>query len=177
MTVQNRCAFLPRWPNYVFLVATKWLKIVRFWPLSEKVFMQPNSNLVCTLIVWLFRIDFLFGHVGEILFLELPWSDWKWWCPTIIWKSMHTIQFRLGVYTFWVIVKKWFAFFTTLAKFWPSSGRKINENDGYKIAENDGFLPLSGKIFMQSNSNLVSTLLGRMFRIYLLSGHGQIMAL
>ena len=38
-----------------------------FRPLSEKVFMQSNSNLGCTLIGWVFRIGVLFGHVGQIL--------------------------------------------------------------------------------------------------------------
>ena len=37
-----------------------------FQPLSEKVFTQSNSNLVCILIGWVFRIDLLFGHVGQI---------------------------------------------------------------------------------------------------------------
>ena len=40
-----------------------------FWPLSEKVLTQFNSNLVCTLIEWVFRTDSLLGHVGPILAL------------------------------------------------------------------------------------------------------------
>ena len=40
-----------------------------FWPLSEKVFTQSNSNLVCTLIGWVFRNDLLWGNVGHIFAL------------------------------------------------------------------------------------------------------------
>ena len=42
---------------------------VGFRPLSEKVFMQSNSNMGCTLIGWVFRIDSLLGHVGQIFAL------------------------------------------------------------------------------------------------------------
>ena len=33
----------------------------------------------------------------------------NWWFPTIIVKSIHTIQCKLGVYTYWVSVQNWFA--------------------------------------------------------------------
>ena len=36
-----------------------------FQPLSDKVFMQSNSNMVCTLIWWVFRIDSLWDHIGQ----------------------------------------------------------------------------------------------------------------
>ena len=36
-----------------------------FWPLYEKLFMQSNSNSVCKLIWWVFRIDLLLGHIGQ----------------------------------------------------------------------------------------------------------------
>ena len=88
-----------------------------FRPLSEKVFAQSNSNLVCTLIGWLFRISFLFGHVGQILGLWWPQNDWKWGFPTIIWKSIHTIQFKLSEY--WVTVQNWFAFWPCWQNFGP----------------------------------------------------------
>ena len=43
----------------------------KYWfrPLSEKVFTQPNSNLRCTLVGWVLRIDSLLGYVGQILAL------------------------------------------------------------------------------------------------------------
>ena len=71
-----------------------------FRPLSEKVFTQSNWNLVCTLFGWVFRIDSLLGHVGQILALWWSQKDWKWWFPPIIWKSIHTILFKLGVCTY-----------------------------------------------------------------------------
>ena len=140
----------------------------------------------------MFRTDSLWATLAQF-----------WWFTTIIWKSIHTIQFQLVVYTCWVSVQKWFAFeqcwpnfsplvarkihvkcvkmvvsdrylktylnnpiqtwcvrllgkcselicfWAMLAKFWPSRGQKITENCG--------FWPLSGKVFMQSNSNLVCT--------------------
>ena len=76
-----------------------------FRPLSEKVFMQSYSNLVCTLIGWVFRIDSLLGHVGQILTLEWPQNDWKWWFltnilkSTIMWNNDYSIYFKHGVYT------------------------------------------------------------------------------
>ena len=54
-------------------------------------------------------------------------------------------------------------FLATLAKFWPSSG--------HKMPENGGFRPLSGKVFTQSISNLLCTLMWWVFRIDLLLGH------
>ena len=53
------------WPS----VGHKMTKNGGFRPLSVKVFMQYNSNLVCTFTVWVFRIDSLLGHVGQILAL------------------------------------------------------------------------------------------------------------
>ena len=56
-----------------------------------------------------------------------------------------------------------------LAKFWPYSG--------HKITENGDFLSLSEKVFMQSNSNLVCTLIRSVIRIDLPLGDvGQILA-
>ena len=90
-------------------------------------------------------------------------SGSKWWFPTIIWTSIHTVQFKLGVYTYWVSVQNWFFF-----------GCPV----GHKITENGGFQPFSEKVFMQSNSNLLSTLIGWLFRIGSLLGHvGPILAL
>ena len=54
------------------LVATKWLKIMISDHYLKKVFMQSKSNLVCTLIGWVFRSVSLLGHVGQILALKWP---------------------------------------------------------------------------------------------------------
>ena len=93
----------------------------------------------------MFRTDSLLCHVGQILTVDYPKSDWKWWFPTIIWKSIHTIQFKLGVYTYSVSE----CFWAMLAKFWPLTTHKMTENGGFR--------PLSEKLFMQSHSNLVCT--------------------
>ena len=106
--------------------------LAKFWPssghkmtenggfrlLSEKVFSQSNSNLVCTLIGWMFRIDMHLDHVGQILALQWPRNDWKWWFLTFIWKSIRTTQFKLCVYTYWASVQKWFAFGPLVATKW-----------------------------------------------------------
>ena len=95
-----------------------------FRPLSKKVFKESNSNLVCALAGWVFRIDALFGHVGRILALYWPQNDCKWWFPTIFWKSIHTIQFKLGVYTYCVSVQNWFTLGLVgqiLAFWWPQN--------------------------------------------------------
>ena len=58
-----------------------WATLAKFWPsrghkmtenddfrpLSEKVFTQSNSNLVCTLTGWVLKIDSLSGHFGPLL--------------------------------------------------------------------------------------------------------------
>ena len=90
-----------------------------FWPLFEEVSMQSNSNLVCTLIEWVFRIHLLFSHVGQILAILLPQNDCKWWFPTIFWKSTHVIAFKLGMHTYLVSFQKWFAFPPRLPNFDP----------------------------------------------------------
>ena len=87
-----------------------WAMLAKFWPstvhkrtknsgfrtLSEKEFMQSSSDLVYTLVGWVLRNDLLSGHFGQILSLWWPKNDWKWWFLTIIWKSIHAIQFRLN---------------------------------------------------------------------------------
>ena len=193
---------------------------VRFRPLSEKVFTQSNSNMVCTHIGWVFKMDSLLGDIGQILALWWPKDDWKWRFATIIWKCIRAIQFKLGLYTYWVSVQNWLAFgpcwpnfgplvatkwlkmevlnhylkkyscnpiqtwsvhlsgksselihfWAMLTKFWPSSSQKMTENVDFR--------PLFETLSTQSNSNLVCTLTGRVFRIVSLLGHvGQILAL
>ena len=169
VSVQNLISFGPLWSNFGPLVATKWLQMVvsdhylkkyllnrtqtrcvhlfgkcsefiRLWatlaklwpssgqitsdggfrPLSEKLFTQSNSNLMCTLTWWVSRIDSLLDHVGQISALLC----------------------------------------------------------GHIFTENGVFLLSSEKVFLQSNSNLVCTLIGWVFRIDSLLSHvGQILAL
>ena len=206
-SVQNWLTFWPCWSNFGPSSGHKMTENGCFRSLFEKAFKQYNSNLVCTLIWRVFRIVLFFGHVGQILALQWPSNDWKWWFPTIIWKSIHAIQFKLVVYTYWVSVQNWFVFWprrqnfgslvaikclkivvsnhylkkysrnpiqtwcvyllgecselicclATLVKFWPSSGHKMTENGCFR--------PLFEKAFKQSNSNLVCTLIRRVFRI------------
>ena len=88
--------FWPRWPNFWPSSGHEMTGNGAFRPLSEKVFMQSNSNLVCTL-GWVFRTDLLFGHVDQILAHYWHQNEWKWLFPTIIWKRIHVILFKLGV--------------------------------------------------------------------------------
>ena len=82
----------------------------------------------------------------------------KYWFPTIVKKkNIHTIQFKLVVYIFWVSVQNLICLWATLAKFWPPSG--------HKMTENGAFLPSSEKVFIQCNSNLVCTLIKWVARI------------
>ena len=97
---------------------------VGFWPSSEKVFTQFNWNLVCTLTGWVFITDLLLGHVGQILALYWPQNDVKWWFLTTIWKSIHVIQFKLGLYTYWVCVQNWFI----VGPCWPNFGPLLATN-------------------------------------------------
>ena len=97
-----------------------------FRPLSKKVFMQSNSNLVCTLIGWVFRIDSRYQK--------------KYLCNPIQTWCVHLLGECSELICFWAM----------LAKFWPSSGHKMNQICGFWL--------LSEKVFTQYNSNLVSTL-------------------
>ena len=52
-----------------------------------------------------------FAHLlDECSEFYLPTNDWNWWFPTGVWKIIYTIQFKLGIYTSWVIVHQWFTF-------------------------------------------------------------------
>ena len=71
-SVQNWFALGRHWPKFGHLVAKKRLKMGQnfgFWPLSEKVFKQSHSNLVCTLVEWVFKTNSLLGLIGQILTL------------------------------------------------------------------------------------------------------------
>ena len=133
MGVHNWFAFGRHWPNFGHLVAIKRLKMGQnggLRPLSETVFTQSNSNLVCTFIGLVFRTDSLSCYVSQILILYLTQSDSKWF-PPIIWKkitksnstwSVHLLGECSELTGYWV----------TMAKFWPASDHKITENGGFR---------------------------------------------
>ena len=54
---------------------------------------------------------------------EMTENGSKWWFPTIIWKSIHTIKFKLGVYTRWVTVQNWIGF----RPWWPNFGPLVTK--------------------------------------------------
>ena len=100
-------------------------------------------------------------------------GTWEWWLsfrtlvrpcvrqrfPTIIWKSNHSINFKFGVSICWISVQNWFAF----GRHWPNFGPVVARKR-LKMGQNGGFQPLSETVFTQSNSNLVCTFIGLVFR-------------
>ena len=135
-SIQTRCVHLLGECSQLICF---WAMLAKFWacsghkmtenggfrPSSEKVFPQSDSNLVCTLTVWVFRIDLLLGwrwpNHGPLMLQ----NDWKLLFPTIFWKCNHAIQFKLGAYTYWLSLQNWFAFGPRWPTFWSSSGHKI----------------------------------------------------
>ena len=95
---------------------------VVFLPFSRKVFTQSNSNLCCTLIRGVFRIESLLGHVGQIWASSGQKTDWKWVKMLVSdhyqKKSNHAIQFKLVVYACWLSDHNWFTFGSR----WPNFG-------------------------------------------------------
>ena len=149
--------------GYFDMTSKPWIK-ASFLP---RIFLQ-------TLYLSLIRIPlrylpwlYLYIHSSRTKLTE---NGPKWWFPTIIWKkySHNPIQ-TCGVHLLGEcseIIRFW----AMLPKFWPSVGHKMTENGGFR--------PLSGKVFTQSTSNLVCTLIVWVFRINLLFGNvGQISAL
>ena len=120
--------------------------------------MQSNSNLVCTLIGSVFRIDSLLGQVGQILALKWPKDYFNWWFLTVIWKNIHTIQFKLCVYTCCMSVHNWFAFGPCWPNFGPLVAKKL-----LKFGENGCFRPPPAKLSTQPNWFLVCTLIWWVF--------------
>ena len=57
---------------------------------------------------------FAFGprwpNVGHLVAKKMNEIEWKLWFPTIFWKSIHAIQFKLGVHTCLVSLEKLFHF-------------------------------------------------------------------
>ena len=101
--------------------------LAKYLPSSDLKMSEKSIYAIqfkhCVYTYWVsFQNWFALGHVGPILALYWPQNDLKWWFPTIIWKSIETIQFKLVVYTY---CSELIWFWVTLAKFWPSSGHKI----------------------------------------------------
>ena len=149
-----------------------------FRPLSEKVFMQSNSILVFTLIGWVFRIQFKLGVYTYWVSVQKWFAFWPCWPkfgPLLAtkWLKFGVSDHYLEKYSHnriqtWCLhllgeCSEMICFLTVLAEFWPSSGHKMTENGGFR--------PLSGKVFMQSNSNLMCVLIGWVFRNDLFFGH------
>ena len=138
VSVQNWFWCGPRWPNFSSLVAKKtdnWSKYRFATIFRKKVFTQSNSNLWCTLVGLVFRIDSLLDHVGQILALWWPQNYRNWWFVTVIWKSVLAIQFKLGMYNYLVSVKKWFA----LGQRWPHFSPLV-ANKWLKMVVSDRYL-------------------------------------
>ena len=143
--VQPWLAFGPCWPNCCPLVATKMTENGGFRPLSKNVFMQSNSNLVCTLIGWVFRIDSRYQK-------KYSCNPIQTWCVHLLGECSELIRF-------WAM----------LAKFWPSSGHKMNQICGFWL--------LFEKVFTQYNSNLVSTFVWWVHSWFAFGHVGRILAL
>ena len=90
---------------------------------SSTIFTQSNWNLVCTLICRVFRSDSMLSH-GPISACWWPQNDRKLWFLIIICKINGPIHFNLGVYTWWVRVQNWIAFWVTLVQFQPKMTEK-----------------------------------------------------
>ena len=111
---------------------------------------------------------FVLADVGPILALKWPKINWKW-VKLLVSDHYHNPVQSCGVHLLGES-SEFIRFWATMTKFWPSSG--------HKMTENHGFWPLSEKVFKQSNSDLVCTLIGWVFRIdLLLAKVGQILAL
>ena len=80
---------------------------------------------------------------------------------TVIWKSIHTIQFKLGVYTYWVSVHNCFTFGSHWPNFGPLVAKKL-----MKLGENGCFWPPPAKLSTQPNWFLVCTFMWWVFRNY-----------
>ena len=81
------------------------------------------------------------------------------WFLTVIWKSIHTIQFKLGICTCCVSVHNWFAFGPCWSNFCPLLAKKLT-----KLGENFHFQPSPAKFSTQSNWFLVSMDIWWVFR-------------
>ena len=144
MSAQNWFPFGPCWPNFGPLVAAKWLKMV----FSDHHLKKYSCNPIQTWSVY------LLGECSE-------WISFGPFWPSSVHKMIEKSGFRTLHYLkdyscnsiqTWCVhplceCSESIHFWAMLAKFWPSSGRRMTDNGGFR--------PLSEKVFMQSNSNLV----------------------
>ena len=114
VSLQKWSAFWPHWSNFVPLVATEMTENGGFWPLSEKVFMQSNSNLVSTLIVWVLRIV-----VSDYYMEKYSCSAIQTWCVLLLDECSEMICFLVTLATYWVSVENWFTFAPCRPNFGP----------------------------------------------------------
>ena len=111
-----------------------------FWPLSEKVFTQSNSNLWCTISGWVFRTDSLLG----------PWPNFgplvatKWLKIEVSghYPKKHSHNPIQSCVQLLRECSELIRFWATLTKFWPCSGHKMTENGDFRS--------LPEKLFTQS---------------------------
>ena len=132
MSVQKGFAFWPRWPNFGDIgmvsarpsvrpsgVSDHYLKK---WSLNSFQILCRNLLGECSELIrfWATLVQF-WPSSGQKITDNGP----KWWFPTIIWKSIHTIQFKLDGYTYWVSIQKWFAFWPRWTNFGPPVATKL----------------------------------------------------
>ena len=120
-----------------------------FRPLSRKVIPQLMWDLVYVFAGRVFRIGSPLGHIGQILAhyrQKMVVSDhylkkYSYNPIQTVWQCLHIVGWCAEMIRFWA----------TLVKFWPSCGHKMTKNCSFR--------PLSEKVIMKSNLNLVCTLI------------------
>ena len=130
VSVQNRIAFRPHWPNFGPLVATKRLRMVVSDHYLKKYSRHPIQTW-CKHLLGEYSKSVPSGPRRSNFGPLVAQNAWKWWFPTVIWKRIHTIQFKLGVYTCLVSVHKWFGFGPRWLNFGPLVVKKL-----MKLGEN-----------------------------------------
>ena len=118
VSVQNWSTVQAHWPNLGLLVDAKWLKMVVSYHYLKMCSWNPIQTWCVHLLNVCSKTNCFLGNVDQILSLQWPENDWTWWFLTIIWKSVHTIQFKFVVRIFWVSVQNQFAF----VRHWPNFG-------------------------------------------------------
>ena len=96
------------------------------------------------LVGWVFRNDFLLGHIG--LILDLWWQKTEMAESGGFWPYLIT-QFTQNVHTCRVSLQKLFDLGRCWPNFWPSGDQQMTESGSFR--------PLSGKLLSESTSNLV----------------------
>ena len=94
----------------------------------KKYSHNPIHNLVYTCWISIQNWSGFGRHwpnFGPLVAKKMTQRGSKWWFPTVIWKGIHTIEFKLGVYTYWVSVQDWFAFGLRLPNFDSLAATKL----------------------------------------------------